>query len=418
MSETSEDESPLAAVYPPVDICPHYQLCEQEVVYSEGRVSSRYLIDTEYKEEKISVSFGDLRPWIEVIAKLLLDSQIQRRLISAIMETYVPRKYHGTAELEDLSLRIRGEVEQEDSFHRFMELPAELRMKVWEFAATEPAHIIYWMEEPSCLPINGARHMPRIAQTCREAWKIVRGQGRYCQPSCGEGLDIKYWASSQDIVFIKGVDVYKKHPSDWDVEFLLSRETIAVEYEHWIQHAATAEQYMWLRNSSALRTLILVMNMPVVRITKDLHSSDLHCCGPVFDEVWDDYGRPPKGLWKLVRYEEADQLRQLDNLWKKIEPNSTWIWKDINTATLKGASIYGRHYISRCVDCELQQFQDERIEEARIVWRELVTSKSRQQAGDNSSVPPLLGKQSPRADDSIRQAPSFEASIILEVLST
>lgn len=148
---------------PPVEICLHYQQRTQEAVHPAPR------------QERFRFSAGDatsaieeFRPWVEVIARILQDSQLPRSHIGPIALYHIPREYQDANELLSLLPREPGPQE----LHQFRQLPPELRQLIWQFAAWEPPHLLGWTthRDSFASPSTGPR-------TCR-AWPgLPRGVG-------------------------------------------------------------------------------------------------------------------------------------------------------------------------------------------------------------------------------------------------
>ncbi|KAK8868371.1 hypothetical protein PGQ11_006949 [Apiospora arundinis] len=359
----------METINPPVELCPHYDLYDQGVVYPESRSRGTDLRDSRGDHASVSVAAKELGPWVEVISKLLQASQIPQERIGLIAGSYIPIKHHGAAEFQGV-LPEPESARRGATFYRFRQLPPELRLKIWEMAAWVPPQLIDWesYHDPMFLHLNTGRHMPRAAHACREAWHVVHGEGgRWFR-----GPNIAFWATPQDILYMNPVDEFSvgSLKSYWDMGFLPSRETVAVPYAQWCGRADGLE-FAWIRQSPALKRLILVVDDTAsICIAQDRHT--VECCGAGFVEVWPRYS---EGLLKMITYDDADELQKLDDMWKQIDSQSIWLSKhnseQIRSNRLKGASIYGHHYISRCVECELHRFQKECLERAKSIWRAL-----------------------------------------------
>ncbi|KAK7958643.1 hypothetical protein PG988_013491 [Apiospora saccharicola] len=332
------------------------------------------------KEDASYAAIEELRPWVEIIAELLQDSQLRQSHIGPITQSYIPHQYQDAKELQSLIPREPSLQE----FHRFRQLPPELRQLIWQFAAWEPPHLIGWMKRdpPSRCGRRRRRDMSRAVMACREAWATVRAQGgRYFHDLNG----IQHWTAPQDVVFLdEGADLCATAQS-WTMDFLLSRETIAVRYSHWLNSAADEDKYAWLRRSQALKTLLFVLCKPIVHVDRDPPWPDRG--GRASDEVEGPSRerRCDLHLAKLVTFDQAEDLEKLESLWQQISPYPQTISVSKNPVSYRGAPEHTYDHASRCLKCESRRFEDELVENAKKKWRSLAPGN-----GDGSITGPKV----------------------------
>ncbi|KAK7999326.1 hypothetical protein PG990_011926 [Apiospora arundinis] len=223
-------------------ICPHLDGPAARRVHfpypdslADPALAPEWQVKDEYDAGCLSVTPGQLKPWMYMVRDLLLEAQIPLDRIGPILQTHLPAIYHPS--LLDIPL---PEVDPACTFHPFSRLPTELRLKIWALAALERPQLIHFTEEPQVFPCNGPRHVPRVAQACSEAWQFVMAQGSYWQPAHRDEetkTTPYYWAADTDIPYLWGRKYYKPNvPFD----FLASRKTVAVDYNDLILQATTA----------------------------------------------------------------------------------------------------------------------------------------------------------------------------------
>lgn len=104
--------------------------------------------------------FEELKPWFDMIQELFSQSQHPKAKIGRILRTWIPKKHHPALGLD--ASEAAGVQEPPRTFHRFPDLPKELRITIWEFAvAAEPRRIKYWKLSPA---LNETTCRTRIAE--------------------------------------------------------------------------------------------------------------------------------------------------------------------------------------------------------------------------------------------------------------
>lgn len=214
------------------------------------------------------------QPWIDMMRDLLLESQLAQDVINRILRICVPLKHRHAINpiVEDATPTA---AEKPPIFHRFYDLPAELRMAIWELAAAEPRRILPWGEYWSGgqLPLNVPKHMPRVAQTCKEAWDVINAKGGYCEPH-HEPYDMLrakpgslkgVWASVEDLVYLPAGLKYEPWLTHvnraWGLDFLCARKELAVEFNDFVLLGPSRRAYRFLRHAQRLKTLICILNV-------------------------------------------------------------------------------------------------------------------------------------------------------------
>ncbi|KAK7913865.1 hypothetical protein PG985_011568 [Apiospora marii] len=396
----------------------------------------------------LSVTPEQLEPWLRMIRDMLLEAdKVPRHLVRPILQTLVPKLYHSlplvVAVPEDVSTR---------TFFPFSRLPSELRCKIWALAAHQRPRIVDFTIRTCEPPLNGARDVPTVAKTCSEAWHFFMAKGSYWKPiwtARGNG-QLKYWAFDTDIAYLrKPRDQYWRFPKDsayteevheayltdytdtrepvyhypdvwdkyWDYDFLQSRKTLAIDYDHFVNHAARGGQYAWLRDSEAIETLILVHTQkPCVNITMDEHTCP-DCCGPVIHEmeyinIWSEYHfcrqRRLKRQTQLVMYDEPGELERLNNLWRGLDPNGLWLYRDARYEYLEASSMWDKRYRATCVTCELESGQ-KMVAGARRAWLQLISPSSVASASGNGE-----NEAGQEDEGQERRVPNFRLAVEME----
>lgn len=187
-------------------------------------------------------------------------------------------------------------------------------------------------------------------------------------------------------------------PDHWDLKFLRSRETVAVNYEHFIRNAAIgSEYYAWMLDAHALKTIILVTANPHVKVTSDFHSTF-----PGFYE----------NLIKLITYDEESELACLDAMWMNLDPEATFISKSVPRGGLKQASIYGGPYTRRCIECEMRRSQEEYTPRAEAAWRNLeIIRNSRDDCITMDGSHDIVDQ----AHKTVKQIPNFKSGVVMQI---
>lgn len=420
----------------------------------EAQVDWQYPLDRTAPAEReaslgnLSVTPEQLEPWLRMIRDMLLEAdQVPRHLVQPILQTLLPQPYHSLPLVvsvpEDVSTR---------TFFPFSRLPSELRLKIWALAAPQRPRIVdftTWTCEP---PLNGARDVPTVAKACSEAWHSFMAKGSYWKPiwTVRRDQQLTYWAFDTDIVYLrKPRDQYWKFPRDsgyteddfeafmadhtdtqepvyhfpdawdkyWDYNFLKSRKTLAIDYDHFINHAARGGQYAWLRDSEAIETLILVQTgKPCVNITLDQHTCP-DCCGPVIHEmeyanIWSDYctirQRRLKRQTQLFMYDDPGELARMNDLWRGLDPNGLWLYRDARYEHLAASSMWNKRNVATCVTCELESGQ-KMVSNARRAWLQLMSLSSASSASGHGE------KEGGEEDDGQgKRVPDFRLAVEME----
>ncbi|KAK8073073.1 hypothetical protein PG996_006421 [Apiospora saccharicola] len=388
---------------------------------------------------KLSITPEQLEPWLRMIRDMLLEADgVPRHMVQPILQTMLPAPYHSlplpVAGPEDVSTR---------TFFPFTRLPTELRWKIWALAADRRPQIIDFTTRICEPPLNGARDMPTVASACKEAWRFFMAKGSYWQPlwTADTRRQPKYWASDADIAYLRtprhqwrdiitmdtpprdepaywDPDNWDKH---WDYSFLKSRKTLAVDYDHFIDHAARGGQYAWLRDSEAIETIILVRpKKPCVNITMDRHTCR-DCCGPPIHEmeyryrIWSHWyccrQRRLKHQIQLVMYDEPGELERVNELWRGLDPNNLWLYRDEDYEHLEASSMWDERGVATCVDCEREHGQ-KMVADARRAWLELVSPPT------SSPVPGNEEEEREEEEDEgrrqKRRVPNFRLAVAME----
>ncbi|KAK7983223.1 hypothetical protein PG989_010625 [Apiospora arundinis] len=420
-------------------ICPHLDgpsACKVHFPYPDPSaapsLAPEWQVKDEYNSGCLSVTPGQLKPWMYMVRDLLLEAQVPIDHIGPILQTHLPAIYH------PLPLDIPlPEVDPACTFHPFSRLPTELRLKIWASAALEKPRLIHFTEEPQLFPCNGPRHVPRVAQACSEAWQCVMAQGSYWQPAHRDEeakTTPYYWAADTDIAYLWGRRCYKPNvPFD----FLASRKTVAVDYDHFIHHATWApiptgigaskwlpKEYAWLRDSKTLQTVIVLLQHTEMEITGDYHTSEADCCGDVYEDIWDRYTHWSRPLWKLLIYDEddaqaVDELDRVSLLWKTIRPDGAWVYRKMSRQSLVKGNVWDGDAQATCISCELERGR-EMADKARSAWLQMTSAagddhdydkeeEEKEDGGAKSSMGKSQGRRSRR------RVPDFQVGMIFEI---
>lgn len=207
---------------------------------------------------------------IAVLRELLLDAHLPEDVVQGIVDAFV-RKH---------SLDTRNS-EEEAKFTRFADLPAELRIRIWE-AATPSRTLV----DPKASTVRGSgkvslnRYLsvPRLAQVCQEARDVVfRQSNRKSTTSCGfdKFNDLVLWSDILDLRNSEMCSVFEQ-PSPYLTIFPLFRSlAFNLNGLSWELRSITLSDLEKLPSLTVV-TQTIVMYLPSHRSKELLGSKSLH----------------------------------------------------------------------------------------------------------------------------------------------
>lgn len=341
-----------------------------------------------------------VQPWIDMLRELLLESQLPGRVVNKFMGICVPSKHHHAIKpvVGDAAAAILADFAGENppTFHRFPDLPAELRITIWELAAAQPRRILPWggYSIYGKLPLNVPKHMPRVAQTCKEAWDAVGAMGGYCEPHHHEAYNLVLaektppkgvWASHDDLVYIPDGLRYEPRLFNvdraWGLDFLCARKELAVEYNEFVQLGPSKRVYRFLRHARKLKTLVFVMVARDISIYVDLENRESESDFP--SEQFENR----EMLHKLVMHEDTLEMEKLDALWQGLGPEAIWIWRRIDELCRVNAAVYAPWMVARCMPCETRLWNDEYVPRIKSAWLRIMCAEEPEIRNDADIFP-------------------------------
>ncbi|KAK4150635.1 hypothetical protein C8A00DRAFT_36770 [Chaetomidium leptoderma] len=328
-----------------------------------------------------------LQPWVDMLRELLLESQLPELLMDRLLRAMSPRSTTtplspSSAPTVHVHTAPAGSAPR--TFHRFRDLPAELRITIWKPASAQPRRVLRWGDRDESrrisIPFNATTtHMPLIAQACNEArgvvntrGKLLRAAGSKLLPAVGTSLPPAF---GEDLGFVARSGLHpegSKHPrlvlGAWASDFLFSRKEIAVDYKDFSFSGGCRRPYRFLYSSDRLETLVCITATPNISIDGRAESEAEN------ESVGNrraHYRRPrsqTRILQKLVMHEEADEFERVNALWKSVEPESHWVWRDKQDLQILDAGIYAPRTASRCLDCERRRWKDKCTRNDRAIF--------------------------------------------------
>lgn len=367
----------------PPELCPHIKasgiVVNRRVANQVGRIIDSLDLPQAAPDE---ISDEKVKPWVRLIEDMLLDSQLAAPLIRAILTTWIPKRHHG--EVKSFRKIIpQPSPEPQQTFHKFPDLPPELRTRIWELAAEQPRHVLRWkLRHP---PLDTRRNLPVVAKACKEAWDVVTSRaGNFCPPvpewvrNEPDGPDILEWAPSEAVVMIEDPHSFDHTglsyslwcaPRDWGVDFARARREVSVHYWHFVRFSDHWAGYRLLRHSQKLDCLVVIVAKKVVYVAPNgVHMPD--------KELRRCYNHYEPQLDKLVMFDELDEIKRLDALWNEIGPQSYWLsrydyWEWSEVGQRDSTSLPGG---LRCLDCKMQRWRDEGEARIRSAWLRMVAT--------------------------------------------
>jgi hypothetical protein len=354
-----------------------------------------------------------VQPWVDMMNELLLETQLPASVINTIMRVCVPNKHHDALKpiAEDAAPAATDKLPT--SFHRFPDLPAELRVTIWDLAATQPRRILPWgkyLNYDGKLPLNVPKHMPRVAQTCKEAWDAVNATGGYCEPYDRDAYDMwrdekkppsGVWASHDDLVYLPGASKRKSRLFNLDrllnLDFFAARKELAVEYNEFVLLGPSMKLYRFLRDAQRLKTLVFIMDVQDINI-------NVHFRGI------------PHRLQKLVLHEDTHEMEKLDELWQGLGPEAVWIWRRVYDLLRANSAIYAPWMVSRCMLCETQLWKDEYVPRIKSAWLRIMCAEDPEIRNDPDIFPDgglEPNEKHPWVQEELAKMPELKPAILL-----
>ncbi|KAK3395007.1 hypothetical protein B0H63DRAFT_462536 [Podospora didyma] len=373
------------------------------------------------REERQSNTQGyqqHLWSWIEIAEAMLSEAHVPDELRHGILMRIFPandmHRAHRAVEGFGTVVANSSPSSPPGSFYRFPDLPIELRLQIWALAATDPPRILRWTSGALPSPMNRPRRRPIIAAVCREAWHVVAGIGSYVPLP---DVPKKPWSAFHDITFVGfrgGFMDTRINPIE--VEFLGRRDTIAVEYEKFVNYPdPRAPAFAWLEHVKGPKTLVLVMESPKIMISRDTHSSD--CCGPNYQLISRKYATVSSELTKMVTYDDdREELERLDMMWRDIDTNSMWVWKKDNSTSIKTSSVATVRSRARCLGCERRLWREEYADKAKLAWLKWVAGPERRRDTDVFPDEDSYNKASPWIRETSKRIPRIQPAIMLSLV--
>jgi hypothetical protein len=390
-----------------------------------------------------AVKDSTLKLWIDVLRELVHQALpgFPASILNSTMKAWIPQRHSHALTLTDEAIPARH-----STFHPFRFLPPEIRVAIWELAATRPRRLLRWPHERNVFCTNTTlRCKPVVAQawyvlprlkkkvwlillvlSSKEAWDVVTSKGSYYDPKqtlgwfSGQPVDfpsppettatVKFWASSQDLVVLT---------EGWSfgepaVTFLRSRRKIALHYNHFIQHG---EHYSWLLDALNLETIVIIMGSRAVKM-----KSHMPVMGPDPRRSLTHYSR----LDKIVMFDQADEMERLRRLWHDFETQSDWLRdlsKDASEVAEDSTTLAPRLHTCpdnlNWVDCKIQCWSNEGMNPIRAVWMRLLAAAEPEKRNDadifpNGSEPDM---QHPWVQESLAKMPSLKPAVLLQLIT-
>ncbi|KAK3291351.1 uncharacterized protein B0H64DRAFT_451043 [Chaetomium fimeti] len=391
-----------------------------------------------------------LQPWIDMMRELLLESHLSLGVIDKLMLMYVPRKHHHAIGYVPLAKRRR-------TFRQFPKLPAHTRATIWKIVAERPPRVLFWRNDydkgrPS---LNSPAKMPTAARVCKEARDAITPTGGYCDMQC-VGVSSAYrpsskrarpvWVSANDLVFaLDGMNHESAGSESWvrAYNFLRSRKEIAVGETFAVSsYDRLNEGFAFLRDMDALDTLVCVIAAPEVSIWTDINIKEAESprYGILDTEVcviaepnftfWtnnDDEDsvqgmtkqqiRTTKLLQKLVLPEDREELEKMDALWRGVGPEWRWLSRPNADLLRVNQAAYAPKLVSRCIDCQMRDWNDTGMAKFRTAWLRLLYGDHRDVIDDRDIYPNRLrgepDLEHPWVQQALARMPKLKPAVLL-----
>jgi hypothetical protein len=288
--------------------------------------------------------------WIDLVRELFLEPQLPRNSVDSALREYLPEEYHHA-----IQPVAAPEPSEPRTFPRFRELPSEMRIAIWEFAAARPRRVIRLGGALTNMfpPINGSEGMPRVALACREAWEIVKAGGTYCRPEGPTGS--RTWVTAQHLVFIPSYLTLSLNflSRAGNLDLICSRREIAVDYHHLVAFNEQSWNYRFLRRVKKLDTLVCIMRTPEIIVGGGRERS------------------PARGRripQRLIMYDDRDEWEKAAALLRGIDIKWHHIRRGENAVVPLEVRLLPPPMELKCIDCERRQWESECLPRVKAAW--------------------------------------------------
>ena len=354
------------------------------------------------------IGYRAIKPYIPMLKELLLEAALPSRLAQCRLQRYLP-------EYVDPGLLIppgKKESPGLSTFHCFMRLPSELRRRIWLLAADQARRVMLWQaldrtrltDQESWdfdpYAVNAPKNIPRMAQTCRDAWEALTQTGCYI-PSRGEMRDpTPYWCAFDDIIYFK---IRDDSLGPADTLCLQNHRNVAIALRD--LGSALTSDWSWLHDLRSLSTVYIILAENGVTMGPELYRrySDRG--------VYDLRGRTNDTLLHTMVCldDDSEKLRGLDRHWAM---HSGWLasWATFLIERTGDGSRYGPGSSIasgevtgvRCLRCHLDIWNTVLLDRIKTAWLEYGPQGSR-------NISPESREQA------ARRMPRFRPAILFEI---
>jgi len=390
-----------------------------------------------------------------------------------------PQYHHAIKPIPGAENETKEEEEEEErTFHPFPNLPAELRLEIWSLAAAaaaaggeggdqeeqtpnqaQPRRILHWdasynyhQTEPLFHKRNWS--LPPAAFTCRESWTAITGLsgpsatiasnntgagssiGRDILTPCditgpcvrksGIGYDEKgHWPTERLWIANTGRDIFllcwagvheARHSMNkatgWD--FLCKRREMAVGYGDFVAFGAVKRMYRCLIYAERLKTLVCIVATPEIYIVTNLVERGGTEKGEE-TQWWDRKREPLRVAEKFIFYEDREELERVDALWRGVGPESRWVWRSAQNLFRVDAAMYARPMVARCVQCELEKWDEAYLPRVRSMWLRLMCAEEPEIRKDPDIFPDGFeaNEEHPWVRQALARMPTVKPAVLL-----
>jgi hypothetical protein len=381
--------------------CPHLEP-------EPGRLHQHHILDPadlqslSIEDNAVPTQTLKLQRWIDLVRELFLKPQLPSNSVDSALREYLPEDYHH-------AIRPVPALDPSEprTFPRFRDLPTELRLAIWEFAAARPRKVIRLGGALTNMfpPVNGAEGMPRVALTCKEAWDVVRAGGTYCRPEGPTGS--RTWVTAQHLVFIPSYLTLSLNflSRAGNLDLICSRREIAVDYHHLVAFNEQSWNYRFLRRVKKLDTLVCIMRTPEIIVAGAGERSP---------------ARNRRIPQRVIMYDDQEDWEKAASLLRDIDTKWHHIRRGENAVVPLEVRLLPPPVKLKCLDCERRQWESGCLPRVKAAWVRMMLSAEEPETREDAGIFPegsdLPNEAHPWVRQTLAEMPKVKPAILVTLV--